>query len=73
MFLSPAYCSYHREEMVDLLLRFGIALVMLAWFWSLLTPRVPLLSALHLQETPRYRATYRGGGGVVVRLAELAE
>ena len=55
------------------LIKAGTAEVMLAWFWSLLTPRVPLLSALHLQETPRYRATYRGGGGVVVRLAELAE
>jgi 6-pyruvoyltetrahydropterin/6-carboxytetrahydropterin synthase len=58
----------HRH--LNTLLVTPTAEVMLAWFWSLLAPRTPLLSALHLQETPRYRATYRGEGDVVVRLAE---
>jgi len=44
--------------------------VMLAWFWSLLKPRVPQLHALHLQETHRYRATYRGGEDIEIRLVE---
>lgn len=44
--------------------------VMLAWFWQLLKPRVPELDALHLQETHRYRATYRGDEDIKVLLVE---
>lgn len=42
--------------------------VLLAWFWRLLAPHLPI-SRLRLQETRRYFAEYEGEPGVPVRYA----